>query len=263
MYHAAPLSWSSCIHRLGGTVVLMEKFDPEGALAAIEKFRITDSQWVPTHFLRMLKLPEDVRGRYDLSSHRHAIHAAAPCPVDTKRAMIDWWGPIIFEYYAGSEGNGMTMVASPDWLTHQGTVGRAILGTLHICKDDDAEAQVGEEGVIFFESPYPFAYHKDEGKTAEATHPSGWTTLGDIGKLDEDGFLYLTDRRSNMIISGGVNIYPQEIENLLVTHEKVMDAAVIGAPDEDMGEKVVAVVQPVDMAAAGDDLEAELLCPPN
>ena len=259
MYHAAPLSWSSCIHRLGGTVVLMEKFDPEGALAAIEKFRITDSQWVPTHFLRMLKLPEDVRGRYDLSSHSHAIHAAAPCPVDTKRAMIDWWGPIIFEYYAGSEGNGMTMVASPDWLTHQGTVGRAILGTLHICKDDDAEAQVGEEGVIFFESPYPFAYHKDEGKTAEATHPSGWTTLGDIGKLDEDGFLYLTDRRSNMIISGGVNIYPQEIENLLVTHEKVMDAAVIGAPDEDMGEKVVAVVQPVDMAAAGDDLEAELL----
>lgn len=258
LYHAAPLAWSTTVHRLGGTVVVMEKFDPEGALAVIEKFRITESQWVPTHFVRLLKLPEDVRGRYDLSSHTHAIHAAAPCPVPVKQAMLDWWGPIIGEYYAGSESNGMTMVGAEEWLTHPGTVGRAILGTVHICDDAGDEVPPGEEGVIYFESPHPFAYHKDDAKTAEATHPKGWTTLGDIGRLDDEGFLYLTDRLSNMIISGGVNIYPQEIENLLLGHPKVMDAAVIGAPDAEMGECVVAVVQPVDMADAGDGFSAEL-----
>ncbi|MDZ4308880.1 acyl-CoA synthetase [Allopontixanthobacter sp.] len=258
LYHAAPLAWSTTVHRLGGTVVVMEKFDPEGALAAIEKYRITESQWVPTHFVRLLKLPQDVRSRYDLSSHQHAIHAAAPCPVPVKQAMIDWWGPVIWEYYAGSEGNGMTMVGSEDWLAHPGSVGRAILGTVHVCDGSGREVPVGQEGVIYFESPHPFAYHKDDAKTAEVTHARGWTTLGDIGRLDEDGFLYLTDRRSNMIISGGVNIYPQEIENLLVGHPKVMDAAVIGAPDAEMGECVVAVVQPVDMAEAGDALAAEL-----
>ncbi len=258
LYHAAPLGWSTTVHRLGGTVVVMEKFDPEGALVAIEKYRITESQWVPTHFVRLLKLPEDVRSRYDLSSHSHAIHAAAPCPATVKQAMLDWWGPIIWEYYAGSEGNGMTMVSSEEWLAHPGTVGRAILGTVHVCGDTGAEVPVGAEGVIYFESPHPFAYHKDDAKTAEATHPEGWTTLGDIGRLDADGFLYLTDRRSNMIISGGVNIYPQEIENLLVGHPKVMDAAVIGAPDAEMGECVVAVVQPADMADAGESLAEEL-----
>ncbi len=258
LYHAAPLGWSTTVHRLGGTVVVMEKFDPEGALAAIEKYRITESQWVPTHFVRLLKLPEDVRSRYDLSSHSHAIHAAAPCPAAVKQAMLDWWGPIIWEYYAGSEGNGMTMVSSEEWLAHPGTVGRAILGTVHVCDDTGAEVPAGAEGVIYFESPHPFAYHKDDAKTAEATHPEGWTTLGDIGRLDADGFLYLTDRRSNMIISGGVNIYPQEIENLLVGHPKVMDAAVIGAPDAEMGECVVAVVQPADMADAGESLAEEL-----
>jgi len=262
LYHAAPLGWSTTVHRLGGTVVVMEKFDPEGALVAIEKFRITESQWVPTHFVRLLKLPEELRARYDLSSHQHAIHAAAPCPAAVKQAMLDWWGPIIWEYYAGSEGNGMTMVSGADWLTHPGTVGRAILGTIHVCDDaedgDGAEVVAGEEGVIYFESPHPFAYHKDDAKTAEATHPLGWTTLGDIGRMDEEGFLYLTDRRSNMIISGGVNIYPQEIENLLLGHPKVMDAAVIGAPDAEMGECVVAVVQPVDLEHAGETLAAEL-----
>ena len=263
LYHAAPLGWTTTIHRLGGTVVVMEKFDAEDALAAIERYRVTDSQWVPTHFVRMLKLPEETRARYDLSSHQHALHAAAPCPADIKQAMIDWWGPVIFEYYAGSEGNGMTMISSADWLTHRGSVGRAILGTIHICDDDGRELGPGAEGCVFFESPYPFHYHKDAAKTKEATHPRGWTTLGDIGKLDEEGFLYLTDRRSNMIISGGVNIYPQEIENLLITHDAVMDAAVIGAPCPDMGEQVVAVVQPVSMdrvtkEGAGETLEAEL-----
>lgn len=262
LYHAAPIGWCSTVHRLGGTIVLMEKFDPELALAMIEKYKVTDSQWVPTHFVRMLKLPDEVRSKYDLSSHRRAIHAAAPCPVPVKKAMIDWWGPIIIEYYAGSEGIGMTMVHSAEWLTHPGTVGRSIYGSLHICGPDGEELPVGQDGVIYCENETLPTYHNDPGKTAEAMHPRGWMTLGDIGHLDEEGFLYLTDRKSHMIISGGVNIYPQEIENLLVSHDKVMDAAVIGAPDPDFGERVVAVIQPVDMALVAKDggaaLEQEL-----
>lgn len=258
LYHAAPLGWCTTVHRLGGTVVVMEKFDPEAALATIEKYRITDSQWVPTHFVRLLKLDVDVRMRYDLSSHRRAIHAAAPCPVPVKQAMIEWWGPIIIEYYAGSEGIGMTLIGSEDWLAHPGSVGRAIHGTLHVCGPDGEEVPAGTDGLLYFENEVLPTYHNDPEKTAEAMHGQGWMTLGDIGHVDEDGYLYLTDRKSHMIISGGVNIYPQEIENLLVTHDKVMDAAVIGAPDPDMGERVVAVVQPVDMAEAGEALEAEL-----
>ena len=258
LYHAAPLGWCTTAHRLGGTVVIMEKFDPEAALAAIERYGITDSQWVPTHFIRMLKLPEETRARYDLSTHQRAIHAAAPCPVPVKRAMIEWWGPVIVEYYAGSEGVGMTLVKSEAWLEHPGSVGPAIYGKLHICGPDGEELPAGEDGLIYFENDLVPTYHNDPGKTADAMHPEGWMTLGDIGHVDEDGFLYLTDRKSHMIISGGVNIYPQEIENLLVTHDKVMDAAVIGAPCPDFGEKVVAVVQPMDMGEAGDGLEAEL-----
>ncbi|WP_205651050.1 acyl-CoA synthetase [Tsuneonella mangrovi] len=258
LYHAAPLAWCTTVHRLGGTVVVMEKFTPEGALAAIEKHKVTDSQWVPTHFVRMLKLDERERTRYDLSSHQCAIHAAAPCPVPVKHAMIEWWGPIIIEYYAGSEGIGMTMIGSKDWLAHPGSVGRALHGTLHVCGPDGEELPAGSDGLLYFENDILPTYHNDPTKTAEAMHANGWMTLGDIGHVDEDGFLYLTDRKSHMIISGGVNIYPQEIENLLVTHDKVMDAAVIGAPDPDFGERVVAVVQPVDMADAGEALEAEL-----
>ena len=258
LYHAAPIGWCSTVHRLGGTIVMMDKFDPEFALATIEKYKVTDSQWVPTHFVRFLRLPVEVRSKYDLSSHKRAIHAAAPCPIPVKQAMIEWWGPIIIEYYAGSEGIGMTMVHSADWLTHQGTVGRPIYGKLHICGPDGEELPVGQDGVIYCENDVLPTYHNDPAKTAEAMHPNGWMTLGDIGHLDADGFLYLTDRKSHMIISGGVNIYPQEIENLLVSHDKVMDAAVIGAPDPDLGEKVVAVIQPVDMALAGDALEQEL-----
>ncbi len=258
LYHAAPLGWCSTVHRLGGTVVVMEKFEPAAALAAIERYRVTDSQWVPTHFVRMLKLEEAERNRYDLSSHARALHAAAPCPVPVKQAMIEWWGPIVNEYYAGSESIGMTLVRAPDWMTHPGTVGRAIHGALHICGPDGEELPPGEDGLVYFENDVLPSYHNDPDKTAAAMHPRGWMTLGDIGHLDGDGFLYLTDRQSHMIISGGVNIYPQEIENLLVTHEKVMDAAVIGAPDADLGEKVVAVVQPVDMADSGEALEQEL-----
>ena len=258
LYHAAPIGWCTTAQRLGGTVVVMEKFDPEHALETIEKYKVTDSQWVPTHFVRMLKLDPEVRTRYDLSSHQRALHAAAPCPVPIKREMIEWWGPIINEYYAGSEGIGMTLIKAEDWLTHPGSVGKAIHGTLHVCDAEGEELPAGRDGLLFFENDQIPTYHNDPEKTREAMHPKGWMTLGDIGHVDEDGFLFLTDRKSHMIISGGVNIYPQEIENLLVTHDKVMDAAVIGAPCPDFGEKVVAVVQPMDMAEAGDALEAEL-----
>ena len=258
LYHAAPLGWCTTAHRLGGTVVVMEHFEPQQALQAIERHKVTDSQWVPTHFVRMLKLEPHEREGYDLSSHQRALHAAAPCPVPIKREMIEWWGPIINEYYAGSEGIGMTLIKAQDWLEHPGSVGKAIYGTIHVCDEDGHELPAGQDGLLFFENALIPTYHNDPGKTAEAMHPEGWMTLGDIGHLDADGFLYLTDRKSHMIISGGVNIYSQEIENLLVTHDKVMDAAVIGAPCEDLGEKVVAVVQPVDMADAGAELEAEL-----
>ncbi len=259
LYHAAPLRWSMTIHRLGGTVVLMKKFDPEGALAAIETYRCNAAQFVPTHFVRMLKLPEAVRAKYDVSSMKSAIHAAAPCPVPVKQAMIDWWGPVLLEYYAGSEGNGMTFATSEDWLAHKGTVGRAINGVLHIVgEDNETELPVRQEGTVFFESEQVFEYHDDPEKTASSRNSKGWSTLGDVGWVDEEGFLYLTDRKSFMIISGGVNIYPQEIENHLVTHPKVADVAVVGGPHEEMGEEVIAVVQPADMADATDALREEL-----
>ncbi|MFM5916390.1 MAG: acyl-CoA synthetase [Novosphingobium sp.] len=261
LYHAAPLRWSMTVQKIGGTVVVMEKFDPEAALATIEKYKITDSQFVPTHFVRMLKLPEEVRAKYDVSSLKCAIHAAAPCPVPIKRAMIEWWGPVLYEYCAGTEGNGSTFITSHDWLDHPGSVGKALSGILHICDEHGDEVPAGTEGQVFFEPTegmMPFEYHNDPGKTADAQNKHGWSSLGDVGYVDEDGYLFLTDRKSFMIISGGVNIYPQEIENLLVLHPKVADAAVIGAPDPDMGEKVVAVVQPMDMADAGPAFVDEL-----
>ena len=261
LYHAAPLRWSMTIHKLGGTVVVMEKYDPEAALAAIERYQVTDSQFVPTHFVRMLKLPEAVRAKYDTSTLKCAIHAAAPCPVPVKRAMIEWWGPVLYEYYAGTEGNGFTFITSAEWLERPGSVGRALTGIVRVCDDAGEELPRGSEGQIYFEPTegmVPFEYHNDPVKTADARNKHGWSSLGDVGYEDEEGYVYLTDRKSFMIISGGVNIYPQEIENLLVTHPKVADAAVIGAPDPDMGEKVVAVVQPLNMADAGQELAEEL-----
>jgi long-chain acyl-CoA synthetase len=259
LYHAAPLGWTMGVHRQGGTVVVMEKFDPEECLRLIEKHRVTHVQFVPTHFVRMLKLPQDVRTKYDHSSLKVVFHAAAPCPVPVKEQMIAWWGPIIYEYYAGTEGNGRTTINTQEWLTHKGSVGRAMPpAELKICGEDGEPLPVRSEGLIYFAGGARFEYHNAPEKTADSTNKYGWTTLGDVGWLDEEGYLYLTDRKSFMIISGGVNIYPQEIENLLVTHPKVADVAVIGAPDEEMGEKVVAVIQPMDWAQAGDDLRAEL-----
>lgn len=261
LYHAAPLRWSMAVQQIGGTAVIMDRFDPEQALALIAKHRVTHAQWVPTHFIRMLKLPDDVRNRHDLSSLKAVWHAAAPCPIPVKQAMIDWWGPIVGEYYAGTEGNGFHAISAPEWLTHQGSVGRNLTTITHICDEEGNPLPPRTEGTVYFQSPdgaAAFSYHNDPAKTADSTNRHGWTTLGDVGFLDEEGYLYLTDRKSFMIISGGVNIYPAEIENLLVTHPRVADVAVIGAPHAEMGEEVVAVIQPRDMADAGPALAAEL-----
>ena len=258
LYHAAPLRWCMAIHRMGGTVVVMEKFDPETALSLIERYRIDVGQWVPTHFVRMLKLPAEVRAKYDVSSIRSAVHAAAPCPIPVKEQMIDWWGKVVHEYYAGSEGNGFCYVGPEDWLAHKGTVGRAVLGEVRIVGDDGEEVPPRTEGTVYFAGGAPLAYHNAPDKVAENTNKHGWTTLGDVGWVDEEGFLYLTDRKSFMIISGGVNIYPQELENLLITHPKITDAAVVGAPHEEMGEQVAAMIQPADWADANDAFRAEI-----
>lgn len=259
LYHAAPLRWCMSIHKLGGTVIVMERFDPETMLALIETYKVDCGQFVPTHFVRLLKLPEEVRAKYDVSSLRSAVHAAAPCPVPVKEQMIAWWGPIIHEYYAGTEGNGFCYIGSADWLNHKGSVGKAVLGELRICDEAGDPLPPRQEGQVYFENGPPINYHNDPAKTAESYNKHGWTSLGDVGWVDEDGFLYLTDRKSFMIISGGVNIYPQEIENLLIGHPKVADVAVVGGPDEEMGEKVIAVIQPANWADVGDDLRAELL----
>jgi long-chain acyl-CoA synthetase len=260
VYHAAPLRYCGMIQSTGGTVVLMRRFDPEGALAAIAGHRVTHGQFVPTMFVRLLKLPQATKDAYDVSSLRVVVHAAAPCPVDVKRAMIDWWGPVLQEYYASTEANGVTLIDSPTWLEHPGSVGRAALGVVHICDDDGHEVPTGDVGTVYFErEEVPFAYHNDEAKTRAAQHPDHptWTTTGDLGRVDEEGFLYLTDRKSFMIISGGVNIYPQEIEDALALHPAVLDVAVVGVPDEDMGESVLAVVSPE--GEPSDDLAEELL----
>jgi len=259
LYHAAPLRFSLTMMRFGATVIVMEHFEPEQFLALIEKHRVTHTQVVPTMFVRLLKLDADTRGRYDVSSLQCAIHAAAPCPIPVKEQMIDWWGPVIHEYYAGTEGNGFCAITSAEWLAHKGSVGRAMLGVPHILDDEGQELPPYEPGTIYFSDGTVFEYHNDADKTVSSRNAKGWSTLGDIGYLDADGYLYLTDRKANMIISGGVNIYPQEAENLLITHPKVADVAVFGVPDADWGEAVKAVVQPVDMRDAGPELEAELI----
>ncbi len=265
LYHAAPLRFVGLIHATGGTAVVMPRFDAEEALSAIEEHGITHSQWVPTMFVRMLKLPAETRAAYDVSSMQVAIHAAAPCPVEVKQQMMQWWGPILHEYYAATEAAGVTLIGPQDWLERPGSVGRAGLGLLHVCDEgdpDQPELPVGETGLVYFErDEMPFSYHNDPEKTREAQHPlhPTWATTGDIGHLDEDGFLFLTDRRAFMIISGGRNIYPQEVENVLTMHPAVYDVAVIGVPDPDLGEVVKAVVVPAEGVEAGPELERELI----
>ncbi|MEV5976550.1 acyl-CoA synthetase [Streptomyces sp. NPDC052114] len=263
IYHAAPLRFCGVVTALGGTVILMESFDAEQALAAVERHRVTHSQWVPTMFVRMLKLPAEVRARYDTSSMKIAIHAAAPCPVEVKRRMMEWWGPVLYEYYSSTEGNGITFISPEEWLRKPGSVGRdGFLGNLRICDEEGRVLPAGETGTVYFErDEMPFRYHGDEDRTRAARHPvhPNWTTTGDIGHVDEDGYLFLTDRKAFMIISGGVNVYPQEAEDVLVLHPAVADVAVVGVPDAEMGEAVKAVVQVEPGITPGPELARELI----
>jgi long-chain acyl-CoA synthetase len=260
LYHSAPQAAVSLCVRNGGTAIIMEHFDPEHYLALIEKYRVTHSQLVPTMFNRLLKLPAEVRMRYDLSSLQVAIHAAAPCPIQIKQRMIDWWGPIVHEYYGATEGLGFTACDSHEWLAHRGTVGKVMLGELHILDEQMRPAAKGVPGEVWFKTATPFEYFNDPQRTAQSrSADASMATVGDVGYVDDDGFLYLTDRSTFMIISGGVNIYPQECENLLVTHAKVADAAVFGVPNEDLGEEVKAIVQLMPGIEPGPALEAELI----
>jgi fatty-acyl-CoA synthase len=259
LYHTAPIMWSMAVQRLGGTVVVMEEFDAERSLELIERRGVTLAQMVPSMFVRILKLPEETRAAYDLSSLRTVVHAAAPCPIPVKRAMIELFGPIVTEYYSSSEGAGFTLITSREWLERPGSVGRPLLGRPRIVGPEGEELPPGTVGDLYFEDAVPFEYLNAPEKTAAARDARGWTTVGDMGRLDEDGYLYIVERRTDLILSGGVNVYPQEVENLLVSHPKVMDAAVIGVPDEDFGERVHAVVQPLRWEDAGPDLEQDLI----
>ena len=259
LYHSAPQAAVNLVIRNGGTAIIMESFDPERYLQLVEQYRPTHSQLVPTMFSRMLKLPEAVRSRYDLSSLEVVIHAAAPCPPQVKEQMIGWWGPIIHEYYGATEGLGFAACDSAEWLAHRGTVGKVMLGDLHVLDEDMQPCAKGTSGTLWFKTATPFEYFNDAARTAEARSPDGsMSTVGDVGYVDDDGFLHLTDRATFMIVCGGVNIYPQECENLLITHPKVADAAVFGVPNEDLGEEVKAVVQAMPGVAIDSDLADEL-----
>jgi long-chain acyl-CoA synthetase len=258
-YHTAPVRWNMAAMRAGATCVLLEKFDPLIALDAIQRYGITHSQWVPTMFVRLLRVDPAERARFDLSSLRYAVHAAAPCRVSVKEQMIDWWGPILYEYYSGTELVGRTSLSSAEWLTHKGSVGKPEFGQVHIVDESGRELAQGETGVVYFSGGSSFTYHNDPHKTNQAYNKKGWATYGDIGYLDSDGFLYLTDRLANTIVSGGVNIYPQESENVLMTHEAVADVAVVGVPNDEFGEEVKAVVQLHEYERASDALAQELI----
>jgi len=257
LYHAAPLNWCLAILRLGGKIIFMDKFEPQEFLAQINNNCVTHTQVVPTMFVRLLKMPEEIRKQYDTSSLKVVVHAAAPCPREIKQQMIDWLGDVIYEYYGGSESNGVTALDSEEWRKHPGSVGRVVLGQVHICDEQGAELPPNQEGTVYFSGLPDFEYYKDPVKTRDAYNDKGWSTLGDIGYLDDDGYLYLTDRRAFMIVSGGVNIYPQEIENLLVNHPQIMDVAVLGMPNPDFGEEVVAVIEPTKAAPGDEPLSAD------
>jgi fatty-acyl-CoA synthase len=259
LHHAAPIGFSTMVQRFGGTVVLTEHFDAETVLGDIERYGVTFSHFVPTMFVRFLKLPADVRGQYEVDSLEHVLHGAAPCPPDVKRQMIEWWGPILDEYYAGTEGVGATSISSTEWLAHPGSVGRASRGTIHITDEDGNDVAVGVEGMVWFDSAVKAVYRGDPAQTAAITHPEGWQTLGDVGYVDDEGFLFLTDRWTHKIVSGGVNVFPREVEDVLVAHPKVLDVAVIGVPDDEMGESVRAVVEPVSWNDVSDALGEELV----
>jgi len=258
LYHAAGVNYTMAVNRVGAAAIIMRKFDAETVLRLIETYRVTHAQFVPTMFVRMLKLPESTREKYDVSSLQYVLHAAAPCPVDVKHRMIEWFGPIIHEYYGGTEGFAGTTISPEEWLAHPGSVGIP-MAPVHVVGDGGEELPLGQSGELYFEGGPDFEYFKDPAKTASVYNERGWRSLGDMGYVDADGYMYLTDRSTFMIVSGGVNIYPQEAENLLVMHPKLVDAAVFGVPNDEFGEEVKAVVQPVDGVHPGPELEAELI----
>ena len=258
LYHSAPLSFLARMNRFGATTVIMERFEAATALTHIDTYRVSHSQWVPTMFVRLLRLDDAERSRHDLSTHRVAVHGAAPCPVHVKQAMLDWWGPIVYEYYAGTENAGTCLIAPEEWLTHKGSVGRSVSGPLHILDEHGHRLPAGEVGEIWFERSSEFRYLNDADKTSESRRANGSGTFGDLGYLDADGYLYLTDRKAFTIIAGGINVYPQEIEDVLLTHPAVIDAAVFGIPHPEYGEEIKAVVQPAPGAVTDDTLRAEL-----
>ena len=243
LYHTAVLVFASCSLHMGHPVVLMDKWTPEGMLELIEKYRVTTSHMVPTQFHRLLALPEEMRARYDVSSCRCMVHAAAPCPVETKLRMLDWWGDSIYEYYAATEGGG-TVVSPEEWRRFPGTVGRAWTNSeIRVLDDDGRDVPPNATGTVYIKLGAAYFEYKDDKKKTEENRREGFFTVGDVGYLNEEGYLFLCDRKSDMIISGGVNIYPAEIENVLLTHPKVADAAVFGIPHADWGEEVKAVIE--------------------
>ena len=258
LYHSAPNRYLSAAVHLGATSVVMERFDAELALQAIDTYKCTHGLWVPTMFHRMLRLPEELRLRYRLDSMKSAIHGAAPCPVHVKARMIEWWGPILDEYYSGTEGIGATFITAKEWLAHRGSVGRSKDGVLHILDENWNEVEAGTIGKVYFESDARFEYWQAPDKTRAMTSPQGWRSFGDIGRLDSEGYLYLTDREAFTIVSGGVNIYPQEIEDVLLRDPRVADAAVFGMPNDDFGEEVRAVIQLIAPGTASEALAASL-----
>ncbi|HLY53929.1 MAG TPA: acyl-CoA synthetase [Stellaceae bacterium] len=259
LYHASGLRYGMVAGHAGSTNVIMESFDPEAALMLIERHCVTHFAAVPTLFVRLLRLPPETRRRYDLSSLKMVLHGTGPCGREIKQAVIDWLGPVLYENYGGTEGNGLCAIGPDEWQRHPGSVGKAVVGKLHIVGPDGREVPAGEEGLVYFDGGPRFEYHGDPAKTAAAYSPEGWSTLGDIGYVDDEGYLHLTDRQSHMIISGGVNIYPQEVEDLLLSHPAVLDAAVFGVPNAEFGEEVKAVVHPVSPEDAGPVLAQALI----
>ena len=259
LYHGAPIGWSLGTIRNGGTAIVMERFEAARALSLIERYRVTHGNFVPTMFVRMLKLPEAERAAFDLSSLELVVTAAAPISVQVKEQMIDWLGPIMTEFYAGSEGNGFCVIDSPTWLGHKGSVGKPILGQVHICSDDGDELPAGQIGTVWFSGTRRFSYHNDPAKTAGVYNDKGWSTLGDMGYLDAEGYLYLADRRTDLILSGGVNIYPREIEDALALHPAVADIVVSASPTRRWASGCTRSCSPPFPAPGTPELAAELI----
>ncbi|MDQ4119037.1 MAG: AMP-binding protein [Actinomycetota bacterium] len=259
LFHIAALASALMAHRVGGTVVVLEKFRPHAFLAAVPRYGITHTMVVPTMFGRLLEVPEDERAGYELGTLRFVGHGGAPCPTTVKANVLDWLGPIVYDCWGATERPGLTIIGPEEWRRKPGSVGRAFVGSLHILDESMREVGPGEVGQVYWDSSRPFEYHNDPEKTASSRDERGWCTVGDLGYLDEDGYLFLTDRAAFMIITGGENVYPVEVENVLIDHPAVRDVAVVGRPHVDLGQEVVAFVEPSPDVPVTDALAAEIM----